>query len=109
MSDGGRGRRSLGMEVWESSQKWSARRSVVRSIAWLGVGIPVVASLCIRLHVGDGITDASAGNLRCRFDARRVINHYGFPSRFTFDSAERRTLDLSHAPARLNWIHSGLR
>ena len=35
MSDGGRGRASLGVEVWKSSQKWSAQRSAVRSIAWL--------------------------------------------------------------------------
>src|SRR5205814_8636583 len=35
MSDGGRERASLGVEVWKSSQKWSAKRSVVRSIAWL--------------------------------------------------------------------------
>ena len=36
MSDGGRQRASLGMEVWKSSQKWRAERSAVRSIAWLG-------------------------------------------------------------------------
>jgi hypothetical protein len=35
MSDGGRGRASLGVEVWKSSQKWSIQRSAVRSIAWL--------------------------------------------------------------------------
>src|SRR5438270_5701706 len=35
MSDGGRGRASLGVEVWKSCQKWSAQRSAVRSIAWL--------------------------------------------------------------------------
>jgi hypothetical protein len=35
MSDGGRERVSLGLEVWKSSQKWSVRRSAVRSIAWL--------------------------------------------------------------------------
>jgi hypothetical protein len=39
MSDGGRERASLGVEVWKSSQKWSARRSAVRSIAWLGLFI----------------------------------------------------------------------
>ena len=39
MSDGGRDRASLGVNVWKSSQKWSAQRSVVRSIAWLdGLG-----------------------------------------------------------------------
>ena len=35
MSDGGRDRVSLGVEVLKSSQKWSAQRSGVRSIAWL--------------------------------------------------------------------------
>ncbi len=38
MSDGGRERASLGVEVWKSSQKWRAQRSAVRSIAWLGLG-----------------------------------------------------------------------
>jgi hypothetical protein len=33
MSDGGRGRASLGVKVWKSSQKWSVERSAVRSIA----------------------------------------------------------------------------
>jgi len=37
MSDGGRGRASLGVEMWKSSQKSSVRRSAVRSIAWLGL------------------------------------------------------------------------
>src|SRR5947207_14203922 len=37
MSDGGRGRASLGVEVWKPSQKWSVQRSAVRSIAWLGL------------------------------------------------------------------------
>src|SRR4051812_160666 len=35
MSDGGRARASLGVEVWKSSQKLSVQRSDVRSIAWL--------------------------------------------------------------------------
>ncbi len=35
MSDGGRERASIGVEVWKSSQKWSVQRSAVRSIAWL--------------------------------------------------------------------------
>src|SRR5947209_8757624 len=35
MSDGGRDRASLGVEVWKSSQKWSVQRSAVRSIARL--------------------------------------------------------------------------
>jgi hypothetical protein len=37
MSDGGRGRASLEVEVWKSFQKWSVQRSAVRSIAWLGL------------------------------------------------------------------------
>ena len=37
MSDGGRHRASLGVKRWKSSQKWSVQRSVVRSIAWLGL------------------------------------------------------------------------
>ena len=35
MSDGGRRRALLEVEVWKSSQKWSVPRSAVRSIAWL--------------------------------------------------------------------------
>jgi hypothetical protein len=35
MSDGGRGRASLAVEIAKPSQKWSAQRSAVRSIAWL--------------------------------------------------------------------------
>jgi hypothetical protein len=38
MSDGGRGRASLAVKVRKSSQKLSAQRSVVRSIAWLDGG-----------------------------------------------------------------------
>src|SRR5438270_5360450 len=37
MSDGGRRRALLGVKVRKSSQKWSVRRSAVRSIAWLGL------------------------------------------------------------------------
>ena len=37
MSDGGRGRALLGVKVRKSSQKWTVRRSAVRSIAWLGL------------------------------------------------------------------------
>ena len=39
MSDGGRGRPSLGVEGWKSSQKLIVQRSAVRSIAWLGLGV----------------------------------------------------------------------
>jgi hypothetical protein len=37
MSDGGRERASLGVELWKSSQMWDAHRSAVCSIAWLGL------------------------------------------------------------------------
>jgi hypothetical protein len=37
MSDGGRGRASLGVKGWKSSKNMDAERSAVRSIAWLGV------------------------------------------------------------------------
>ena len=39
MSDGGRGRASLGVEMWKSSQSVDAQRSVVRSIAWLDLRV----------------------------------------------------------------------
>ena len=39
MSDGGRERVALGVGVVKSSQKWSAQRSALRSIAWLGLGV----------------------------------------------------------------------
>ena len=39
MSDGGRERASLGVEVCKSFQKSGVQRSTVRSIAWLGVGV----------------------------------------------------------------------
>src|ERR1041385_1597873 len=39
MSDGGRNRAPLGVEMWKSSQNWSAQRSAVRSIAWLGARV----------------------------------------------------------------------
>jgi hypothetical protein len=38
MSDGGRGRAPLGVEVWKSSQNVNGQRSAVRSIAWLDGG-----------------------------------------------------------------------
>jgi hypothetical protein len=37
MSDGGRERGLLGVKAWKSYQMWSVQRSVVRSIAWLGL------------------------------------------------------------------------
>jgi hypothetical protein len=55
MSDGGRDRASLGVEVWKSSQKWNAQRAAVRSIAWLDAR--VVNSLTMihdKRYDGDG-------------------------------------------------------
>jgi len=39
MSDGGRERAPLAVEVWKSSQKWDVERSAVRSIAWLDADV----------------------------------------------------------------------
>ena len=39
MSDGGRDRSLLGVDVWKSSQILSVQRSAVRSIAWLGLDV----------------------------------------------------------------------
>src|SRR5438067_2083428 len=39
ISDGGRGRATIGVGVWKPSQEWSERRTAVRSIAWLGVAV----------------------------------------------------------------------
>ena len=44
MSDGRRERALIEVEMWKSSQKWSVRRSAVRSIAWLG-GIKLIAAV----------------------------------------------------------------
>ena len=53
MSDGGRDRAALGVEVWKSSQKLSAQRSGIRSIAWLDAGAAITlrerAGVCLSL------------------------------------------------------------
>ncbi len=54
MSDGGRGRASLAVKVWKSSQKWSAQRSAVRSIVWLDVSSENHLRL-IRDHRGESL------------------------------------------------------
>jgi hypothetical protein len=48
MSDGGRERASLGVEVWKSSQKLSVQRSAVRSIVWLGASGGFIAVVGMR-------------------------------------------------------------
>jgi hypothetical protein len=50
MSDGGRGRVSLGVEMWKSSQNVDAERSGVRSIAWLGVRRGYGETILLKLH-----------------------------------------------------------
>jgi len=44
MSDGGRERPLLGVNVWKSSQEWSAQRSAVRSIARLCNKSPILST-----------------------------------------------------------------
>src|SRR5262245_46529573 len=70
MSDGGRGSALLGMKVWESYQKWSARRSAVRSIAWLSLGR---ASLMVKVspELIAGAEDKRCGCKLPRSFARR--------------------------------------
>src|SRR5215472_6058136 len=65
MSDGGRERASLGVKVWKSFQKWSAQRSAVRSIAWLGPSAERTWSLRqLPHHVRLGACRDIAGILR---------------------------------------------
>src|SRR6516225_9991276 len=67
MSDGGRGRASIGVKVWKSSQKLSVRRSAVRSVAWLG--------LCVREY---GNAHAHLG--RCRNLCLGICDSHAFSS-----------------------------
>ncbi len=69
MSDGGRGRASLGVEVWKSSQKWSVQRSAVRSIAWLDLLFialrpATVSSRLFAIHLG--ACEGNIGHQRAR-------------------------------------------
>jgi hypothetical protein len=50
MSGGGRGRVSLAVKVWKSSQKWSVQRSAVRSIAWLDLFSCEVTPCRLEIH-----------------------------------------------------------
>src|ERR1043165_4898864 len=56
MSDGGRDRASVGVEVWKSSQKWSVRPSAVRSIAWLDGGRGSIYALNKMSQEDDALT-----------------------------------------------------
>jgi len=71
MSDGGRERASLGVKVWKSSQKWSAQRSAVRSIAWLGtvfISLSFFESTFGLFHHGTAIAvQPDTGFLESRF------------------------------------------
>jgi len=84
MSDGGRDRASLGVEVWKSYQNVGPERSGVRSIAWLGLFV-------VRGHQGgyDNIAVAMAAEkssslevicqrLECFSSVNKV--HRGAPS-----------------------------
>jgi hypothetical protein len=62
MSDGGRNRASLGTEVWKSSQKWSVQRSVVRSIAWLGLLVHIEDSEIVRFSDKDSMLEQHVRN-----------------------------------------------
>ena len=72
MSDGGQSCGvSLGLEVVKSSQKWDARRSAVRSIAWLGLsrGMQGWGLKIIEPNVADIICDGNnelPTAVRCR-------------------------------------------
>ena len=59
MSDGGRERASLGVEVQKSSQKWSVQRSAVRSIAWLGA----LRGIGVRLRAKELHTETNESRL----------------------------------------------
>src|SRR5689334_21530569 len=64
MSDGGRERSSLGVEVWKSSYERDAERSDVRSIAWFDVLL--LRSLTMRpplnvIHVRSGRNTVHSG------------------------------------------------
>jgi hypothetical protein len=75
MSDGGRERALLGVEVWKSSQKGSVKRSAVRSIAWLDVAdnftkrraqdkfLPTVFAACANLATRLSRAAAAPANL----------------------------------------------
>src|SRR5205823_13319089 len=79
-----RERASPGVEVWKSSQMWSGQRSVVRSIAWLGL-LSLMSVL--------------ARHVRCdQYIERRVlIRHKANMARCLSDNAPRVWLDLASA------------
>jgi hypothetical protein len=59
MSDDGRGRASVGVKVWKSSQKWSVQWSAVRSIAWLDRECCGTLIVLIKTVARDGLPVAS--------------------------------------------------
>ena len=68
MSDGGRERASVGVEVWKSSQKWRVQRSVVRSIAWLDFWSEYLAASSgkeQKKYSGDSNTERDPGISLC--------------------------------------------
>jgi hypothetical protein len=65
MSDGGRDRASIGVEVWKSSQKETAERSAVRSIAWLDLRRRfALVVILIKTVTADRLTTAPRAGLK---------------------------------------------
>ena|ERR1051326_4554873 len=84
MSDGGRDRASVGVEVWKSSQKWSVRPSAVRSIAWLDRGRGSIYALNKMSQEDDALTRRSL-----MLNSRHAANDDGGNDEAD-DTAERR-------------------
>jgi hypothetical protein len=73
MSDGGRGRATLGVNGWKSSQMWSAQRSAVRSIAWLD------SSLCTSWNDSEKGNAQEADDQEWKTAVNRVTRISGAP------------------------------
>ena len=72
MSDGGRERAFLALEVWKSSQKWSEQRSAVRSIAWLAHARPNEEATYYDLGVAGGSSfEMSTTQRHCPSESKR--------------------------------------
>src|SRR4051812_17580835 len=78
MSDGGRERTSIGVEVWRSSQEWGAQRSAVRSIASLGLW-RFIRNFLLRPNKyrkdGNGSEPAQCGHRDDEERKRRTVAH----------------------------------
>src|ERR1700726_257411 len=74
MSDGGRGRASLGVEVWKSSEKWRTQRSAVRSIAWLGLLSKDIVYRNPNLSSGTGLEPPANKSSECGVIKNRMTS-----------------------------------